>query len=116
MPELSVDMCCNPNGEKYSSKRISFGRDISTSKSPLCPNYQCCCACVSVVSGYITEEENMYRKHSVVDYSSVELLTYWSDEVRSGRELNCTLVRKYGKNKIIRFQLYLSDISYYFHL
>jgi hypothetical protein len=73
---------------------------------------------VSVLSGYITEEENMYREHSMMDYSSVEpeLLTYWSDEVRSGRELNCTIVRKYGENKIIRFQLYLCDIFYYFYL
>ena len=83
------------------------------------PNPQCVKVinvAVSVVSGYIIEEENMYREHSVMDYSSVELLTYWSDEVRSGRVLNCTLVRKYGENKIIRFQLYLSDIFYYFHV
>ena len=66
---------------------MSFGRD-----NPQC--VQIINVAVSVVTGYITEEENMYRdrEHSVMDYSiSVELLTYWSDEVRSGRELNCTL-------------------------
>ena len=60
---------------------MSFGRD-----NPHC--VQSINVAVSVVTGYITEEENMYREHSVIDYSSVELLTYWSDEVRLGRELN----------------------------
>ena len=63
---------------------MSFGRD-----NPQC--VQSINVAVSVVTGYITEEENMYREHSVIDYSSVKLLTNWSDEVRSGRELNCTL-------------------------
>ena len=63
MLKVSVGMCCNPGGEKYSRKRMSFGRDTSTAL----PNLHCVQiinVAVSVVSGYITEEE---REHSVID-------------------------------------------------